>query len=314
MKEQTFAIGIDVGATKTLAGIISSRGNILHKKRIPTDTSKDQIISNLTLLIQELQSSTPGPIKSIGIGIPGWVDEKSNLILHAPNLGWKNLNIKEKIEKKIKLPVFVINDVRAATWAEWKFGAGLDHQNIVYLILGTGIGGGIISNGQLLTGISNTAGELGHIPVELTGLPCTCGGYGCMETLAGGWGIAKKAIIELQNPHFFNSKLHLKHTNITAKDVIESFFEGDPLAKKIIDEAILALITGTTAIVNTLNPEALVLSGGIIEGLPDLISQIKEGLFKRAISTAIKSLKVLPGYFKNDSGMVGSALYSLHFS
>src|SRR5690606_4642384 len=146
----------------------------------------------------------------------------------------------------------------------------------------------------------------------LEGLECTCGGHGCLETLAGGWGIAMRAKKELRKnspeARFLKKNFLGDSEKITAKDVIQSFLKGDPFSKKIIDEAVLALIAGGTMIVNALNPETLIISGGIPDGFPSLISQIEQGIYKRAIKDAVKSLKVFPGYFKNNAGMIGAAL------
>ena len=171
------------------------------------------------------------------------------------------------MSKALGVPTVVINDVRAATWAEWKYGAGKGVKDLVCIMIGTGIGGGIVNDGKLFIGSSNSAGELGHFPIQLNGPKCTCGNFGCLEALAAGWALAKHAKEAIrQNPNEETAIRELVNGNleaITAREVIQAALQGDPLGVRIVEKAMEAIVAGCVGYVNALNPERLILAGGL---------------------------------------------------
>ena len=213
------------------------------------------------------------------------------------------------------MPVHVLNDVRAATWGEWRHGAGAGAQDLVCLLIGTGIGGGVVSRGNLITGASNTAGELGHIVIDQAGPLCTCGNRGCLEAFASGWALAKAATSAIEKePKLAGALLESVqgHVNdLTARHVVEVARTGDPLAFSLIENAQAALNAGCISIVNAFNPEKLIIGGGLGLSLPKIVENIEAAVAARALKAATKDLKVVQAALTNSAGVVGAASYAL---
>jgi glucokinase len=200
-------------------------------------------------------------------------------------------------------------------WGEWLHGAGQGCDDLICLFVGTGVGGGIVSGGHMLSGCSNTAGELGHIPVDLNGPDCHCGNHGCLEAHAGGWAIARRAREAIaRDPEAGARLLQMaggQPDDVTARIVAQAAHQGDPLAQKLVDEVAEALIAGAVGLVNAFNPCRLILGGGVMEGLPELLDRIDQGLRQRALAAARDPLRVLPAQLHNDAGVVGAAALAL---
>ncbi|MEI9935490.1 MAG: ROK family protein [Ferruginibacter sp.] len=203
---EDWAIGIDLGGTKIEAALVDTNGNIHDRQRIDTQSTLgyDGIFSHLANIINTIcdQNKDKQPA-AIGMGVAGQIEKNTGLIKYAPNLQWRNVPLQNDLSKKLNKPVFICNDVRAATIGEWSFGAGKNCDDIVCIFIGTGIGSGIVSAGKILEGNNNTAGEIGHITIDVHGPECHCGNIGCFEALAGGWAIArdlKKAVKIIKKP------------------------------------------------------------------------------------------------------------------
>ena len=209
----------------------------------------------------------------------------------------------------------LMNDVRAATWGEWLHGAGKDCNDLVCIFAGTGIGGGVVSGGRMLTGCTNTAGEIGHITVDIHGPACTCRNTGCVEALAGGWAIARTAKAAIKQDASAGAYLlsladgDINH--VTAQLVGQAMQEGDPLAVRLMDDAARALTAGAVSLVNAFNPCRLILGGGVIEGVPELIDTIRNGVMSSALTTAINRLEIVRAELRHDAGVIGMAAYAL---
>lgn len=312
--EEEMVIGIDLGGTKIEMGLVHSSGEVKDSIRVSTDADKGPQAIQYQLLqgIEELKKRAQGQIRGIGIGIAGQVDSRTGTVLFAPNLtGWHQIPLQQSLEQALQLPVKVVNDVRAITLAEWLYGAGRGYEDVVCLFVGTGIGSGIISGGRPLTGCSHTCGEVGHMVVDFQGPPCTCGNKGCLEALAGGWGIAKYAKDSIRTYGEAGRPLLELANNqleaVTTKLVVEAYRKGDPLASLIMERAKQALITGCTNIVNVLNPCCLILGGGVIEGLPEWLVFVEMGVKRRALKAATHGLQVKPAELGKQVGVMGAA-------
>lgn len=308
------AIGIDLGGTKIEAGRIDSSGNVLQHLRVKTDAAggPKAIENQIQEAVLELQKGSNVPLAGVGIGVAGQIDPHTGVVYFAPNLpDWHNVPLRANLENALRLKIKIVNDVRAITIGEWLFGAGKGVQDLVCVFVGTGIGGGVVSGGTLLTGCSNTFGEVGHMTIDLYGPVCTCGNRGCWESIAGGWGIAKYArecviadrlqgarVLELANNEI---------DKITAKTVVEAYWEDDHLAKIIIEHVKTALIAGCVSLVNLYNPERLILGGGFLDGMPDLIPLIDIGIRQFALKAATKSLEIVPAKLGKQVGVIGAA-------
>ncbi len=308
-------IGIDLGGTKIGAALVDSNGHDRAGMREQTLASEGvqaverrlhQIIANL------IYSSNGCKPNAIGIGVAGQIDSKAGIVHNAPNLGWHDYPLGGILSDKFNLPVYIDNDVRMAAYGEWKLGAGQNVDNLVCIFVGTGVGGGIISGGRLITGDANTAGEIGHITVDLNGPSCHCSSRGCVEAYAGGWaiGLAAKRIIQ-QNPKdgaVILEKAQNQIEQVTAEKVQSAARDGDAAAVKILNFAIDALVAGITSVVNLLSPRRLILGGGVIEGYPEMIGQIEKGVRQKALTAAVKNVEFVKARLGAKAGILGAAL------
>lgn len=313
-KELHCAIGIDLGGTKIEMGVVTSFGEVIDRIRVNTDAKNGPKAIEQQLLrgIEVLNARALAEIKGIGIGVAGQIDERAGIVHFAPNLpGWYDVPLRDSLQERIELPVQLINDVRAITWGEWLFGAGKGYRDLICLFVGTGIGSGIVSGGQLLTGCSNTCGEVGHMSIDFQGPLCTCGSRGCWEAIAGGWGIAKQAQEAIASSqadgHYMLEKAKGKVEAVTAKIVVEAYRLGDSLALLIVEKVKQALIAGCVNLVNAINPCRLILGGGIIDAVPEFIPLIEKGIRELALKASTQKLEISPAKLGKEVGVIGAA-------
>ncbi|MFW6126761.1 MAG: ROK family protein [Thermodesulfobacteriota bacterium] len=316
MSSKSWAIGVDLGGTKVEVASVDSWGNIRQRLRRPTEVQggpvavKQEIID----MVREVSKDSPAPA-GVGVGVAGQVRAETGMVHFAPNLDWHEVPLQDDLKQTLGLPVVVINDVRAATWGEWLHGAGKGCSDLVCLFIGTGIGGGVVSGGRMLSGCSNTAGELGHMTIDLHGPSCHCGNRGCLEALAGGWAIARRAREAIAADPAAGEKMLaaagikvIAATEaVTAAAVTLAAREGDRLAQALVDEVAQALIAGAVSLANTFNPCRLILGGGVMAGMPELIPRIDQGVRRSALQAATSRLEVLPAKLGNEAGVVGAA-------
>jgi len=311
------AIGIDLGGSKIAFGTVDEEGRLLELLRYDTEThgGYSAVLTQVVKGVEQLKGASGISMSGIGIGVAGQVDPGTGAVVFAPNLDWHNVPLKAEVQKACAIPVVVTNDVRAALWGEWLFGAGRGCGDLVCIFIGTGIGGGIVCGGKVLEGCCNTAGEIGHMTVDLRGPLCHCGNRGCMEALAGGWAIARRAHASVKaDPVFGGTILRMaggKVEDITARTLVQAFYAGDALATKIIDEVTDALAAGAAALVNAFNPCRIILGGGIIEGMPEMVSRIDKGVRRRALSAATGCLVICASKLGNKAGVIGAAAFAL---
>lgn len=291
-------IGIDIGGTKIVIAIVDETGQILTQKVYPTNAElgPHAIVNNIVKEIEILKSSTSLKPVTIGIGVAGQI-LLDGTVKFAPNLRWRQVPLKNLISDALQMPTWVMNDVRAATWGEWKYGAGKGANDLLCLMIGTGIGGGVVVGGRLLTGANNGAGEIGHFPVQLNGLKCTCGNIGCLETLASGWGIAKLAQ---------QASLHVNST----KDVLKLAEQGNQASLEIIENATKAIVAGCIGYANVFNPSHLIIGGGLGLAIPNLLERIERGIKERAFEVASENLKVVRSSLMQDAVAIGAAAFA----
>ena len=311
MVDKGWTIGVDIGATKTVVGLLDPTGKIVKQDRSPTHVEKgpEAIIQEIVKIIKE---SVDEPIDAIGVAVAGQIDSKSGVVLYGPNLHWKDVPLKELISTQLKIPTFVFNDVQSSTWGEWKYGAGQGTTDLVGLFVGTGIGGGLILNDKLFKGYTNSAGEVGHMTVDLRGPKCSCGNHGCLEAYAGGWALAHHAKhIVATKPWKAKQLLQFVDGNsekITARTVGAAYLVNEPVATKIVNDATAALIAATVTIVNLLNPQRVIFGGGVIEGLPMIVDRINVEVRKKALRSASAKLEVMKAFLPHAAVNGASAL------
>lgn len=314
-QELRYAIGVDLGGTKIELGIVDEKGCIHQHRRLETlvhqgpAAVEEQILES----VRSLQQETGVPLSGIGIGVAGQIQPRTGLVIFAPNLKWHYFPLQANIEKAIKIPVCIVNDVRAITFGEWLYGAGKGCRDLLCVFIGTGIGSGVVSDGRFLTGCSNTFGEIGHLTIDFNGPLCTCGKKGCLEAFAGGWGIAARAQEAIKaNAQGKESQCMLKLADnkleaVTAKIVVEAHRQEDPMAKVLMEEVQKALVAGFASLVNAYNPCRLIIGGGFIDGMPEMIPIIEEGVKKIALKAATQSLEIVRAQLGKGVGVIGSA-------
>lgn len=307
---QKWLVGIDLGGTTIKMAFITEDGEIDHKWEIRTDLSNlgKNITSNIAVAIndklQEL-GRTKEMLVGIGMGAPGPVQMETGLIYEAVNIGWRNYPLKEHLEEKTDLPAYVDNDANIAALGEMWKGAGGGAANVVVVTLGTGVGGGIISNGDVIRGVNGAGGEIGHITsIPVNGAPCNCGKTGCLETIASATGIVRQTM-ELDDK--YPDSVLYKKEGLTAKDVFDAARLGDELAIKVVDQTAFHLGLALANLANGVNPEKIVLGGGVSRAGDVLLPPVKEYFQKFAFPRVAIGADISIASLGNDAGIIGGA-------
>jgi glucokinase len=315
--EEQWSIGVDLGGTKLEAARIDAIGRVRQRVRKATNVKGGPaaIIEDIIGSVQTLREGIDSTPAGVGVGVAGQVEQQSGAVTFAPNLNWRDVPLQDELRQALGLPVVVANDVRAATWGEWLHGAGRDCADLICMFVGTGIGGGVVSGGRMLEGCSNTAGEIGHIIVDLHGPPCSCGSRGCMEALAGGWAISRRAresvTADPEGGRLLLEMVGDRIEEINTPTVIRAARGGDPFAVHLMDQAVEALVAGAVGLINAFNPCRLILGGGVISGAPELVGKIDQGVREKALAAACLPLQVLPASLNGDAGVIGAAALAL---
>lgn len=309
-----YSVGIDLGGTKILIALIEKEsGKVIHFVKKKTKKEKGaanivrKMISGINELLEETNVNTED-IASIGIAAAGQIDRENGIILGAPNLDCYDLNLKEILEGEYNLPVCLANDVEAATLGEIKFGAGRGVDDLVCVFVGTGVGSCIVKNGKIIQGATGTAGEIGHIIVDLNGRQCNCGAHGCLEAYASRSAIEKRIEGALKKGRHSVILDYLEEgKSITSSMIRKSIEREDELVTHCVDEASAYLSGGLASIINFINPKLIILGGGLIEAVDYFYKKtIKDAKLKclPVPATKIEFKKTALGDF---SGVIGAA-------
>lgn len=304
-----YAFGVDIGGTTVKLGLFDEEGQLLDKWEIPTDKSNcgAKIIPDITASIVTKMSEKQIAVENIagiGVGAPGAVDDRGTLVGGAVNIGWKPFNIPEAFGAYIKVPVVVANDANAAAYGELWQGGGKGYGSMVAVTLGTGVGGGIVVNGKLLTGATGAGGEIGHIHLEDNEADtCGCGNRGCLEQYASATGIVRLAKRRLAKD---NRESVLRNEELTAKTVFDGVKAGDEVAVEIAEQFGDYLGKGLAAVAAVVNPEAFVIGGGVSKAGEILLSFV-ETSFKKYVFAPCAGAKFALAELGNDAGIYGAA-------
>ncbi len=304
-------IGFDVGGT-TLKAALVSEGKILETVTQPTlaDAAAEETIENMVALIEQLKSKSQTPVKGVGMGMAGLIDAPAGVVITSPNLPrWKNVKLAEILSQKVDLTVALDNDVRAMALGELNYGAGRGAQNMLCMTLGTGVGSAIIIDGQIYRGASLSAGELGHLMVvPQGGRTCGCGNRGCLETVAGTPGIlnlAERFIERGLSPTLAKSA---QDQELTPKLIFEAAQAGDPGASEIWQEVGQWIGIALAGVVNFMNPERIVIGGGISHAGEFLFEPLRRAIQRHAFERPAQAVTVCQAELGSDAGMIGSAV------
>jgi glucokinase len=306
------SLGVDLGGTKMETALVDAPGRILASHRLPTHLEKgpDGVIADIVASARACMDEAGQSAQGMGVGVAGQVDKATGTLLFAPNLGWHNVSLRASLEEALGMAVVVTNDVRAATYGEWHFGAGQGVDDLVCLLVGTGVGGGMVSGGRLVEGCKNAAGELGHITIVAGGRTCRCPNRGCLEAYSGGWAIAERAQEAVQaDPQAGQRLVTLAGSiqQVSAITVAQAYASGDHLARHLVEETAKYLAAGVVSIVNAFNPCLLVLGGGVIQGLPQYATMIEPIVRANALKTAAEGLRIVTAALGGKAGVIGAA-------
>jgi len=317
--EKKWIVGVDLGGTNIVVGLVPIEGGeVLGFRTVPTESVRgakfvvDRIVSLVEAAITEVtaaQGTSRAAVAGVGIGSPGPLDRKTGTVINTPNLGWRNFPLRDLVANQVKLPCALDNDANCATYGEWWLGAGRGVSSLVGLTLGTGIGGGIVLDGQIYHGCSDVAGEIGHMTIDSNGRKCKCGNYGCLEQYASGPAIALRAAegIEAGAETSLVDMVDGKLEDITAATVYEATVQGDPYAAEVMKDTARFLGAGVASIINILNPEMVVIAGGVTRAGDTLFEPLRAEVRRRAFRSAQECCRIVPAELPGTAGVVGAA-------
>lgn len=305
-----FAIGIDIGGTKIAGALVDESGKIVREARVATPVKDPAALVDAVVgLIQELRTDVL--VLGVGVAMAGFIDHQQANVIYGTNFGWKNYPLKSEIEAQLDLPVIIENDANAAGWAEYRFGAGQGHQHMVMLTLGTGVGGAIIVDGKMLRGGFGVAGELGHMRVVPDGIACGCGQRGCIESYASGTALLRTAneLVDSGNPAGKRlAELKAQSGKLTGAEVYQALVEADPGALQLLRDLAGWLGQAIASLSAILDPEIVVIGGGVSQAGELLLAPIREAFRLYAPAGGFRpELTVVTAEFVNDAGVVGAA-------
>ncbi len=306
------SIGIDIGGTKVLGALVDASGTVTLEKRIPSPAQDpDQMVEVVASLITELADAAGQELEAVGVAAAGFIDATGSTVLYAPNLKWRNEPLRERLEQRTKLAVVIENDANAAGWAEFRFGAGQGTKDMAMLTLGTGVGGAIISDGQLRRGGFGIAGELGHIRVVRDGRPCGCGRKGCVEQYASGTALlnAAKALVASNDPAAaMLAELSPSAEQLTGQHIAQALLAGDSGARALIEDLGQYLGEAMGSITAALDPEVYVIGGGLSEAGELVLEPIRRSFEAEVPANGFRPVaKVVGATFSNQAGVIGAA-------
>lgn len=313
-----FVIGVDLGGTKILTALAGMDGRLLAEVKIPTEAGEGQehVIGQIVRSVEQVRAKAgvnPGQVQALALGAPGPLDTRQGIIHFAPNLAWHNLPICQVLERRLSMPVFLDNDANLAALGEHVYGAGRNEDNMVYITVSTGIGGGLILGGRLYRGCADGAGEIGHMTVLPDGPLCGCGNRGCLEALASGTAIARDAkdLAACGRGEQILSAAGGHPASITAVTVAIAAAAGDAAAKSIIIRAARYLGIGIANIINLLNPSLVVLGGGVMKIGEPVWQQLRLAVQEHALDTAGKSTRLAAAELGSHAGVMGAIALAL---
>jgi glucokinase len=300
------AIGVDVGGTKIAAAVVTPEGEILNEVRYPSSGPKERLLSSIARSINEVRDGFE--VGGVCLGVPGTVSTEENKLIDAPNLrAIEGIPLKGELQERTGLTTTVENDANAAAWGEFRFGVGSEVGHLIFITLGTGVGGGVISHGVLLRGAQGSGGEMGHITIQATGPRCSCGNHGCLEALASGTAIARRAReVASEKPGSALGRLAIERA-VLGEDVAELARQGDAAARSVLEETGVWLGIGLAGFVNVFNPEIIAIGGGAARAGDLILDAARREVHLRAMSPSRDFVEVKEATLGAESGVLGAA-------
>ncbi|OGU20224.1 MAG: hypothetical protein A3K13_11415 [Gemmatimonadetes bacterium RIFCSPLOWO2_12_FULL_68_9] len=310
-------VGVDLGGTNIVVGGVPEDGGAVYalaSERTPVQLGAEAVVQVIVRMIQTCVEGTrrqaPGAdVVGVGIGAPGPLDTKRGIVIFAPNLSWHNMPLRDRIADAVRLPTTLDNDANCAVLGEWWQGAARGARFVVGLTIGTGVGGGIVLDGQLFHGAADVAGEIGHTSIDLNGRRCKCGNYGCIEAYASGPAIAARAVEGLEAGATSRLAEYVKGdlSAIDAQVVYQASRDGDDFAQEVVRDTARFLGATIASVVNILNPEVVVICGGVTLAGEQLFAPLREEVRRRAFKPAVAACRIVPGSLTGTAGVYGAA-------
>ncbi|GGO53311.1 glucokinase [Streptomyces daqingensis] len=303
-------IGVDIGGTKIAAGVVDEHGTILETSTVPTPPTADHVIDAIADAVRD--ASAEYEVDAVGIGAPGYVDDKRATVLFTPNLTWRHEALKDKVEQRIDLPVVIENDANAAAWGEYKFGIGTGHEDVVCITIGTGLGGGVIIGGKLHRGRFGVAAEFGHIRMVPDGLLCGCGNQGCWEQYASGSALVRyarqRATATPENAAILLGLGDGTPEGVEGKHISEAARQGCPVAVDSFRELARWAGAGLADLASLFDPGAFIVGGGVSDEGDLVLDPIRKSYRRWLVGSRWRPhAEVLAARLGGKAGMVGVA-------
>ncbi|PWH14722.1 MAG: ROK family protein [Anaerolineae bacterium] len=313
-------VGCDLGGTNLRAALVDvDNGRVIYQKATATLARQgpQAVMQRMAALIKEViqeSDSSAGQVFGVGIGAPGLLDLEKGETLFLTNFAgnWPHVPLRDTIQRLTSIPTAILNDVRAITFGEWRFGAGQGVETMVVLALGTGVGGGLVVNGQLHLGLSGSAGELGHIVLDPNGPRCGCGNQGCLEVYASGPAIAAMGM-KMVAQGFATRIAELcegDYNRITAALIAQAAQEGDAVAREIFERAGQALGRAAATLCVTLSPQRIVLTGGVARAGVLLLEPMQQAMRQLARVIPVEQVQIELGKLGDQAGVIGAACFA----
>jgi len=312
-----YIVGIDLGGTNIAVGCVSEDGTKVRglvSEPTRADLGPDGVVQRMVETAERsmklLQAEEKGAqVVGVGMGAPGPLDFHRGVVLLAPNLGWTDMPLRDRISAGLKRPAALDNDANCAALGEWWQGAAKGSSHALAVTIGTGIGGGVILHGKIYHGASDCAGELGHTTIDMDGRRCACGNYGCLEAYASGPAIALRATEALSSGYESSLRTRVQGdlSKITAQTVYDAAAEGDELALEVVRDTASYLGAGIANFLNIFNPEVVVVCGGVTAAGERLFGPMQREVARRAFKPAVAACRIVPGTLPGTAGVIGAA-------
>lgn len=309
-----YVIGIDLGGTKITTAIADLSGEIIEKTTLATGSKEgeavvmERIIQSVEMVL-EASGLPQEEVWTIGIGAPGPLDADSGSIITTPNLPFRNYSLTRPLKSRFGIPAYLDNDANVAAIGEWMFGAGMGFENVIYITVSTGVGGGAVLNGRPYHGSNSNALEIGHMTIEpFSKYRCNCGNYGDVESLCSGTAISKRAQEAIAQGR---DTILTKHDVITPYEIYQAYEEGDALSREILDKAWEYLGIAVANLILTFDPDLIAIGGGVSRIGKAMFDAVKASAQKRCFDFMFDSVKIVPTGLKQDTGVIGAVALAL---
>ena len=308
-----YYIGIDLGGTNIAAGLVSEEGKILIQDSVPTRSERaaEEIVKDMAELSKKLIKEygiTEKDIKSVGVGCPGSIDFENGVVVYSNNIKMDHFPLAEEFRKTLDLPVKIDNDANCAAMGEY-VATGENCSSFIFVTLGTGVGGGIVLNGQMLRGFNGAGGEIGHTTIIMDGEPCTCGKNGCWESYASVTALIRqtKEAVE-KNPQSLMNKYIEEEGRVSGRTSFEAAKAGDQAAKAVVDQYVKYVAEGIVNIENIFQPDIIAVGGGISREGDYLMEPVRQIVAKKGYNKYMEKTKIVTAKLFNDAGIIGAAM------